>query len=98
MPLVHARAEGAVRTRSARRSSGLLKSTLLQLDSTFSERSYGAGSFRDFVEKLAKLGVVTLSAGQGRLARRSGRGRAGDVPAVAARREATSPRPCRAAR
>ena len=33
---------------------GLLKSTLLQLDSTFSERNYGAGSFRDFVEKLAK--------------------------------------------
>src|SRR4051812_8746030 len=31
---------------------GLLKSTLLQLDSTFSERSFGAGSFRDFVEKL----------------------------------------------
>ena len=27
---------------------GLLKTTLLQLDSTFSERTYGAGSFRDF--------------------------------------------------
>src|SRR5688500_5062422 len=39
---------------------GLLKSTLLQLDSTFSERSYGAGSFRDFVEKLEKLGLVTV--------------------------------------
>src|SRR5690606_38744068 len=39
---------------------GLLKSTLLQLDSTFSERSYGAGSFRDFVEKLEKIGLVTL--------------------------------------
>jgi uncharacterized LabA/DUF88 family protein len=39
---------------------GLLKSTLLQLDSTFSERSYGAGSFRDFVQKLEKLGVVRL--------------------------------------
>ena len=32
---------------------GLLKSTLLQLDSTFSERTYGAGSFRDFAQKLA---------------------------------------------
>ena len=33
--------------------TGLLKSTLLQLDSTFSERNYGASSFLDFVEKLA---------------------------------------------
>ena len=40
--------------------TGLLKSTLLQLDSTFSERNYGASSFLDFVEKLAKQGVVTL--------------------------------------
>ena len=44
---------------------GLLKSTLLQLDSTFSERTYGAGSFRDFVEKLEKAGVVTLTQGKG---------------------------------
>ncbi len=39
---------------------GLLKSTLLQLDSTFSEREYGAGSFRDFMEKVALTGAVTL--------------------------------------
>ena len=39
---------------------GLLKSTLLQLDSTFSERTYGAGTFRDFVEKLEKLGLVSV--------------------------------------
>jgi uncharacterized protein (TIGR00288 family) len=39
---------------------GLLKSTLLQLDSTFSEREYGAGSFRDFMEKVAESGAVTL--------------------------------------
>jgi hypothetical protein len=39
---------------------GLLKSTLLQLDSSFSERAYGASSFRDFVEKLAKAGHVAL--------------------------------------
>ena len=45
---------------------GLLKSTLLQLDSTFSERSYGAGSFRDFVEKLANARRGPRSAGQGR--------------------------------
>src|SRR6202043_217404 len=40
--------------------TGLLKSTLLQLDSTFSERNYGASSFLDFVEKLAHAGLVQL--------------------------------------
>jgi uncharacterized LabA/DUF88 family protein len=39
---------------------GLLKSTLLQLDSTFSERDYGTSTFRDFIEKVAQTGVVTL--------------------------------------
>jgi uncharacterized LabA/DUF88 family protein len=39
---------------------GLLKSTLLQLDSTFSERTYGASSFLDFVEKVAQSGLVQL--------------------------------------
>ena len=40
--------------------TGLLKSTLLQLDSTFSERNYGASSFLDFVEKLAQADLVSL--------------------------------------
>jgi uncharacterized LabA/DUF88 family protein len=40
--------------------TGLLKSTLLQLDSTFSERNYGASSFLDFTEKLAHAGFITL--------------------------------------
>jgi uncharacterized protein (TIGR00288 family) len=40
--------------------TGLLKSTLLQLDSTFSERNYGASSFLDFAEKLAQSGFVQL--------------------------------------
>src|SRR4029079_4746510 len=39
---------------------GLLKSTLLQLDSTFSERDYGASTFRDFIEKVQQAGAVTL--------------------------------------
>jgi uncharacterized LabA/DUF88 family protein len=39
---------------------GLLKSTLLQLDSSFSERDYGASSFREFADKLAEAGLVTL--------------------------------------
>ena len=39
---------------------GLLKSTLLQLDSTFSERDYGVSSFRDFIQKLANAGYANL--------------------------------------
>jgi len=39
---------------------GLLKSTLLQLDSSFSERDYGVGSFREFADKLANNGLVSL--------------------------------------
>ncbi len=38
----------------------MLKSTLLQLDSTFSEREYGASTFRDFVQRLARAGYLTL--------------------------------------
>src|SRR6185436_13397955 len=44
---------------------GLLKTTLLQLDSTFDERSYGAGSFRDFAQKLEKAGVLKVTQGRG---------------------------------
>jgi hypothetical protein len=43
---------------------GLLKSTMLQLDSAFTEKAYGANSFSDFVEKLKKAGSVNVS-GQG---------------------------------
>jgi uncharacterized LabA/DUF88 family protein len=39
---------------------GLLKSTLLQLDSTFSERDYGAASFLEFVQKMEREGLVRL--------------------------------------
>jgi uncharacterized LabA/DUF88 family protein len=39
---------------------GLLKSTLLQLDSSFSERDYGLSTFREFAEKLAEQGLVAL--------------------------------------
>ena len=44
---------------------GLLKTTLLQLDSTFSERTYGAGSFRDFAQKLERAGVLKLHQARG---------------------------------
>jgi uncharacterized LabA/DUF88 family protein len=39
---------------------GVLKSTLLQLDPTFSEREYGASTFRDLVQRLGRAGYVTL--------------------------------------
>src|SRR6266568_2624411 len=45
---------------------GLLKSTMLQLDSTFNEKAYGSGSFSDFVEKLKKNGMVNVTGGEGR--------------------------------
>jgi uncharacterized LabA/DUF88 family protein len=64
LPLV-TRALKVLSEREVSPQLGLLKSTLLQLDSTFSERSYGAGSFRDFVEKLEKVGVVKLQQGKG---------------------------------
>jgi uncharacterized LabA/DUF88 family protein len=59
MPLVR-RALKVLSDREVSPQLGLLKSTLLQLDSTFSERTYGVGSFRDFAQKLAAAGYVTL--------------------------------------
>ena len=59
MPLIR-RAIKLLADREVTPQLGLLKSTLLQLDSSFSERAYGANSFRDFVEKLAKAGHVSL--------------------------------------
>src|SRR5439155_15471857 len=59
LPLVK-RALKVLSEREVAPQLGLLKSTLLQLDSTFSEREYGAGSFRDFMEKVAQTGAVTL--------------------------------------
>src|SRR5512139_50270 len=59
MPLVR-RALKVLSDREVSPQLGLLKSTLLQLDSTFSERDYGTGSFRDFAQKLASAGHVML--------------------------------------
>ncbi len=58
-PLVR-RALKILADREVSPQTGLLKSTLLQLDSTFSERNYGASSFLDFTEKLAEAGLVQL--------------------------------------
>ena len=59
LPLVK-RALKVLSDREVTPQLGLLKSTLLQLDSTFSEREYGASTFRDFMEKVAQTGAVTL--------------------------------------
>jgi uncharacterized LabA/DUF88 family protein len=59
-PLVR-RAMKVLSEREVTPQLGLLKSTLLQLDSTFSEKSYGAGSFRDFAEKLEQAGLIHLN-------------------------------------
>ena len=59
LPLVR-RALKVLSDREVSPQLGLLKSTLLQLDSTFTERDYGASTFRDFIEKMAAAGYVHL--------------------------------------
>ncbi len=63
MPLVE-RALQVLERRAVQPQLGLLKSTMLQLDSAFTEKAYGASSFSDFVEKLKKADYVNVS-GQG---------------------------------
>ncbi len=65
MPLVE-RALQVLERREVQPQLGLLKSTMLQLDATFSERAYGCSSFSDFVEKLKNAGYVNLSGSEGR--------------------------------
>jgi uncharacterized LabA/DUF88 family protein len=59
VPLVQ-RALKVLADREVSPQLGLLKSTLLQLDSSFSERDYGVSSFRDFADRLAQQGLVQL--------------------------------------
>lgn len=65
MPLVE-RALTALDRRGVRPQLGLLKSTMLQLDSTFNEKAYGASSFTEFVEKLQKNDFVHVTGSEGR--------------------------------
>jgi uncharacterized protein (TIGR00288 family) len=65
MPLVE-RALQVLERRGVQPQLGLLKSTMLQLDSTFSERAFGANSFSDFVEKMKKADLVNVTGGGGR--------------------------------
>lgn len=65
MPLVE-RALQVLDRREVRPQLGLLKSTMLQLDSSFNERAYGAGSFTDFIERLRKADLIHVTGGEGR--------------------------------
>ena len=88
LPLVK-RALKVLSEREVAPQLGLLKSTLLQLDSTFSEREYGAGSFRDFMEKVAQTGAVTLkNAGRSMMVESR---EDGDVEVAPPMRESTPP-------
>src|ERR1700693_874517 len=60
MPLVE-RALQVLERRAVQPQLGLLKSTMLQLDSAFTEKAYGANSFSDFVEKLKRADYVSVS-------------------------------------
>ena len=65
MPLVE-RALQVLERRAVQPQLGLLKSTMIQLDSTFSERAFGAHSFSEFVEKLKKADYVNVTGSGGR--------------------------------
>jgi uncharacterized protein (TIGR00288 family) len=66
MPLVD-RALQVLERRGVQPQLGLLKSTMLQLDSTFSERAYGAGSFSEFVDRMKKSDLINISGHGGRV-------------------------------
>lgn len=66
MPLVE-RALQVLERRNVQPQLGLLKSTMLQLDSTFNERVYGCFSFSDFVDKLKKSDLINVSGTGGRV-------------------------------
>jgi len=57
MPLVE-RALQVLERRNVQPQLGLLKSTMLQLDSAFTESAYGARSFSEFIDKLKRAELV----------------------------------------
>jgi len=59
LPLID-RALKALERREVKAQLGLLKSTMLQLDSAFTERDYGTSAFSDFIQKLAGARLVRL--------------------------------------
>ncbi|MGH9465866.1 MAG: NYN domain-containing protein [Terriglobales bacterium] len=59
VPLVY-RSLKVLAEREVQAQLGLLKSTLIQLDSTFNERDYGASSFRGFMQKMADAQLLIV--------------------------------------
>lgn len=59
VPLVY-RGLKVLADREVQAQLGLLKSTLIQLDSTFNERDFGSSSFRGFIQKMADAQLVLL--------------------------------------
>ncbi|HXE31751.1 MAG TPA: NYN domain-containing protein [Terriglobales bacterium] len=59
VPLVY-RGLKVLADREVQAQLGLLKSTLIQLDSTFNERDFGASSFRSFMQKMADAQMLTV--------------------------------------
>lgn len=78
LPLVE-RALQVLRRRGVQPQLGLLKSTMLQLDPSFSERAFGVNAFSDFVEKLKVAGYIHLHGTEGRYTIEQAKGGAGDV-------------------
>ena len=65
MPLVE-RALQVLERRNVQPQLGLLKSTMLQLDSAFNESAYGARSFSEFIDKLKRADLVNVKGTGGR--------------------------------
>ncbi len=64
MPLIK-RTLQVLERRNVQPQLGLLKSTMLQLDSRFSEKDYGASSFSELIDKLSEAGYVKVSGSGG---------------------------------
>ena len=65
MPLVE-RALQVLERRNVQPQLGLLKSTMLQLDSAFTESAYGARSFSEFIDKLKRAELINVKGTGGR--------------------------------
>ena len=66
VPLID-RALNALEIRDVQPQLGLLKSTMLQLDSAFTENDYGTSSFSSFIEKLVAKDILGLTTVDGHL-------------------------------
>ena len=64
MPLIK-RTLQVLERRNVQPQLGLLKSTMLQLDSRFTERDYGSSSFSELIDKLQEAGYVTVTGSGG---------------------------------